>query len=78
MAPSSSVVGAITTNGSFSRHSFIWSRCVLFPRTKGSTHAHAPARASLLPFIHPSMRGAAHGPPARLPARARLPDGRVQ
>ena len=64
MAPSS-VVSAITTNGSFSRHSFIWSRCVLFPRTKGSTHAHA----SLPPSLHPSMRGAAHGLPACPPAR---------
>ena len=49
MAPSTDVC-AITTNGSFS-HSFIWSRCVLFPRTKGSTHAHAPAS---IPHSFPS------------------------
>ena len=47
-----SVVSAITTNGSFS-HSFIWSRCVLSPRKKGSPHAHAGA--SLLPFLHPCV-----------------------
>ena len=63
MAPSA--VSAITTNGSFS-HSFIWSRCVLFPRTKGSTHAHA--RASLLPFLHPCVAWHMDCLPASQPA----------
>ena len=53
-------LGAVTTNGSFS-HSFIWSRCVLFPRTKGSTHArYVP------PFLHPSIHAWIA---LRLPAR---------
>ena len=72
MAPSSSVVGAITTNGSFSRHSFIWSRCVLFPRTKGSTHAHARAREppSFPSSIHPCVARHMDRLPACPPAPA--------